>query len=64
MYKAILNISIEVHEVNSSGECTGNTLDPDEIGVKNKFITDISGNSKNECLTKLKERINDLCSNK
>lgn len=66
MYKAILHTYVEVHEVNAAGECTGNTLHPDELedrGIKNKFLTDVSGTTKNDCLTKLKEVVNALRSN-
>jgi hypothetical protein len=66
MYKAILNVRLEVHEVNKEGECTGNTLSPAELnkaGIKTAFLADISGVTKNDCLTKLKEAVNDLLSN-
>lgn len=64
-YKAILNVRLEVHEVNKQGECTGNTLSPAELkglGIKTAFLTDIEGVTKNDCLTKLKEAIDDLLS--
>ena len=65
MYKAILNVQLEVHEVNKQGECTGHVLSPDELnkaGIKTVFLTDIDGATKNDCLTKLREAINDLLS--
>lgn len=62
-YKAILNIQLEVHEVNSKGECSGNVVDKDELaglGIKTAFLADIDGITKNDCLTKLKEAITEL----
>lgn len=63
MYKAILNIRLEIHETNAAGECTGNVIDKDELlndGIKTAFLIDINGNTKNECITKLKTLLKDI----
>lgn len=64
-HKAILHITLEVHEVLKSGECSGNTVsdkDLQEYNIRPKFLLSVDGIDKFKCLEKLKnklEHIND-----
>lgn len=61
MYKAIIDIRIEVHQ-EEEGKCLGNIIPDVELsnyGIKNNLLISISGATKNDCLTKLKEWINE-----
>lgn len=61
MYKAVIDIRIEVHEV-KDGRCSGNIIpeaEMNKVGLKNNLLISIDGATKNDCLTKLKEWINE-----
>lgn len=56
-HKAIIKVTVEVHPVKNR-ECGFPTVPPSELnefGIKPKMIVSISGNSKSECLNKLKK---------
>ena len=59
MYKAIIDLRIEVHECKDN-ICSGNIIPDSEMsnyGLKNNILISIEGATKNDCLTKLKEWI-------
>lgn len=61
MYKAIIDLRIEIHEI-KDGKCQGSIVPESEmnkIGLKNNLLISIDGVTKNDCLTKLKEWINE-----
>lgn len=61
MYKAIIDLRIEVHEVKDN-KCQGRIVQDSElkqVGLKNNLLISIDGATKNDCLTKLKEWIDE-----
>ncbi len=63
MYKAVMDLKIEVHEVKENNVCSGNIITESEMkdyGLKNNFLLSIEGETKNDCLTKLKDWINNV----
>lgn len=60
MYRAVINVMIEVHPV-KDGKCTGQIVPENEMAnlkLSNNMLLTIEGATKNDCLTKLKEWIN------
>lgn len=62
-HKAIILLTIEVHDILPSGECSGqpvpqNTLK--EHGLKRNMTVTVDGFDMDDCLKKLKERINEF----
>lgn len=60
MYTAIVNLTIEVHK-QKDNKCTGQILSEEEMKnneLSNNMLVSISGATKNDCLTKLKEWVN------
>lgn len=61
IHKAVILMTIEVHDVLPTGECSGNIVSSDvlsEYGIKPKTLLSVDGNSKEECLSKLRDKIN------
>ena len=57
MYKAVIDLRIEVHEVKDN-VCSGSIVPESEMksyGLKNNFLVSIEGITKNDCITKIKE---------
>lgn len=60
-HRAILLVQMEVHELESNGQCSGHIVNNTklaEYGLKSKFTIKIDGNNLDECLRKLKEKFN------
>ena len=63
MYRAIINMNIEVHKVNDKNECSGMIVPTNELsgyGLANCMLLAIDGQTKNDCLTKLSELLKDI----
>ena len=59
-HTAVLNVMVEVHSLLDTGECSGKTVGIDvleEHGIKSEFLLSVTGNSLNDCLNKLKNKI-------
>ena len=59
-HTAVLNIMVEVHSLSDNGECSGNIVNSkklEEYGLKPAFLLGVNGNSMEDCLIKLKEKI-------
>ena len=57
-HKALLLLKLEVHDILDTGECSGKIVDAETLakyGLKSKSILEVSGESKELCLKKLKE---------
>lgn len=62
MYKAIIDLRIEVHEC-EDGTCSAQIIPDSEMktyNLKNNFLVSIEGVTKNDCLTKLKDWIDSV----
>lgn len=63
-HKAILLIShCDIHPILETGECDGRPLSKEELERYNltfPFLVEIEGYDKNDCLTKLKQKLVDL----
>jgi len=62
-YKAILLVRLEVHEVLPSGECQGQPVPLTELqehNLKSKFTITLEGFDKDDCLRKLKEKLDEF----
>lgn len=60
-YRAVVLIAVEVSDILETGECSGHILTKDELkeaGITKSSTIAIDGDSKEECLQKLKEKIN------
>lgn len=59
-HQAIVLIKVEAHDVLSTGECSGNPVPAStlsEYGLKPTESFSISGEDRDDCLRKLKEKI-------
>jgi hypothetical protein len=57
-HKAVMLITVEVHEVLDSGECSGKPVSAGELkkfGIDTKSVKQITGENKDNCLKKLKK---------
>ena len=56
-HKCTMNVQLEVHELNKRGECDKLVSESElkEAGIKSKFILVVKGETKKECLKKIKE---------
>ena len=58
MYRAIINLNVEVHKVNDKNECSGMIVSTSELlpyDLRNSMLLSVDGATKNDCLTKLSE---------
>jgi len=65
MYKAIIDLRIEVHQF-KDGVCSGMIVPESEMndyGLKNNILVSFEGATKNDCLTKLKDWIKNVDKN-
>lgn len=59
-HKAVILLRIEVHEVLPTNECSGNPISRDilkEYGLDTKMTVSVDGFDMDNCLAKLKEKI-------
>jgi len=59
-HKAVICISIEVHDVLPTGECSGKPISSKELeknNIKSDYLEYIDGSSLEQCLEKLKKWI-------
>ena len=62
-HKAVVLMTIEIHEVLPTGECCGFPVPPEELkeyGLNPKAVLTLTGQTKEECLKKLKKVLNDF----
>jgi hypothetical protein len=62
-HKAVLLVKIEVHDILSNGECSGNSVSEEKLiehGLKNSMVFNVRGNDLNQCLKNLKKRLNNI----
>lgn len=60
MYRAVIDLRMEIQE-EKNGVCQGKIIPDSEMkdyGLKNNQLVTIVGATKNDCLTKVKEWIN------
>lgn len=59
-HKAVILLTVEVHEILPSGECSGQPV-PNNIlkehGLKRNMVVSVDGHDMDDCLKKLKEKI-------
>ena len=62
-HKAVILMTIEVHEVLKNGECSGNPVKTAELQKYNilpKQVISVEGENKDLCLKKLAEKIDEF----
>lgn len=62
-HKAVILMTVEVHEVLDSGECSGKPVSAAELkkyGIVGKSVQQITGQNKDDCLKKLKRTIDEF----
>lgn len=62
-HTATILMVIEVSNVLPTGECSGNIIpdkDLEEYGLKRKVVVAVKGLTKEECLSKLRDKINEF----
>jgi len=62
-HKAVILMTVEVHELLESGECSGRPVKTEELlkyGISPKQTISITGETKDFCLRKLSEKINEF----
>lgn len=62
-HTAAILMVIEVSNLLPTGECSGNIIpdsDLEAYGLKRKMILSVKGLTKEECLTKLRDKINEF----
>ena len=62
-HKAVCLLSIEVHSILPSGECSGKLVtkaELSEFNIKPKVVVSVSGFSKKDCLNKLRKAIDEF----
>lgn len=62
-HKAVIQITIDVFDVLSTGECSGRPVKKEELteyGLKPRMTRTVNGFDKNDCLTKLKQLIDTM----
>lgn len=62
-HTATILMVIEVSSLLPTGECSGNIIpdkDLEEFGLKRKTILSVKGLTKEECLSKLRDKINEF----
>lgn len=59
-HKAVILLTIEVHEILPSGECSGQPVPNNilkEYGLKRNMVVSVDGHDMDDCLKKLKEKV-------
>ena len=59
-HTAIISIQLEVHSLLDTGECSGKVVSQDilkEHGINDAFLTIVSGSTMENCLQKLKTKL-------
>jgi len=62
-HTAVISIQLEVHSLLDSGECSGHTVGSDTLktyGIKPAFLATVSGFTMDDCLQKLKAKLEEL----
>jgi len=62
-HTAVLSVQLEVHSLLDTGECSGQIINSkalQERGISSAFLTTISGHTLDDCLTKLKTKLEEL----
>lgn len=62
-HKAVILMTVEIHEVLDNGECSGKPLNSSELepmGIKPKQLLQVNGQNKDDCLKKLKRIIDEF----
>jgi len=62
-HTAVINCYLEVNRVNEKGELSGQILNPkilEENGIKSRFLLSVSGYNIEDCLSKLKRKIEEF----
>ena len=59
-HTAVINVQLEVHALSDNGECSGQVLRADVLekaGITPAFNLSVSGYTMEDCLTKLKAKL-------
>jgi len=62
-HTAVISVQLEVHSLLDSGECSGNIIKAEilkDYGIDPAFLTTVSGFTLDDCLSKLKSKLEDL----
>lgn len=62
-HTAVISIQLEVHSLLETGECSGRTVNSrvlNEYGIKDAFIVAVNGFTLDDCLRKLKSKLERL----
>lgn len=62
-HTAVISVQLEVHSLLDSGECSGQVLNQQVLkdnGVDPAFLTTVSGFTMEDCLKKLKTKLEEL----
>lgn len=63
---ALMNIMLEVYPLSEAGECSGEVVKINELSefnLKPSILVSILGKNKEDCLNKLKQKIEELTKN-
>jgi hypothetical protein len=62
-HKAIIVLKVTVHEILESGEFDAHLVSQEDLAkydIKSKAVITVEGYDKNNCLKRLKDKLNDL----
>lgn len=62
-HTAVISVQLEVHQLLETGECSGRVVSIDilsDYGIESAFLTSISGYTLDDCLKKLKNKLDKL----
>ena len=62
-HTAVLSVQLEVHSLLDTGECSGRVVSRsvlEEYGVQDAFLATITGMTLDDCLNKLKAKLEEL----
>ena len=62
-HTAVLSVQLEVHSLLDTGECSGKIVSQDVLqqhGIKDAFLAIVSGYNRDDCLRKLKAKLEAL----
>ena len=62
-HTAVINVNIEVHALDDIGQCSGKTISAsslEQAGIKPAFLLKVEGNTAEDCLQKLKIKVDKM----
>lgn len=62
-HMAVITVKLEVHSLLDTGECSGRVVNKkvlEQYGIKDTFLTSVNGYTMDDCLKKLKTKLEKL----